>query len=90
MNGPLFLLKANGQMKDTEEFPLTSPEKDCEVRKEVKVLKTDVFPQGLGTKRFQKFSSLKRIVKAITRLKQVAQTFRRFSAILFYLPLHNF
>ena len=77
LNGPVFLLKADSQMKDAEEFPLISPEEDCEVRKEVKVLKTDVSPQGLGTKRFEKFSSWKRLVKAITRLKHVAQAFHK-------------
>ena len=46
LNGPVFLLKADSQMKDAEQFPLISPEEDCEVRKEVKVLKPDVSGAG--------------------------------------------
>ena len=77
LNGPLFLLKTDSQAKSPKEFPLINPEEGREVRKEVKVLKTDVSSETLGTKRFEKFSSWKRLVKAITRLKHIVQVFHK-------------
>ena len=77
LNGPQFLLKEGCQSECPEVFPLISPEEDCEVRKEVQVLKTDVSSESLGTKRFEKFSSWKRLVKAITKLRHIVQTFHK-------------
>ena len=74
---PQFLLKEGCQSECPEVFPLISPEEDCEVRKEVQVLKTDVSSESLGTKRFEKFSSWKRLVKAITKLRHIVQTFHK-------------
>ena len=77
LNGPQFLMKEGCQSECLEVFPLISKEDDCEVRKEVQVLKTDVSSESLGTKRFEKFSSWKRLVKAIRKLRHIVHTFHK-------------
>lgn len=77
LSGPLFLLKPELEPQSTEVFPLIGPEEDSEIRKEVKVLKTDVSTEILGTTRFEKFSSWKCLVKAVSRLRHIASSFRK-------------
>ena len=43
----------------------------------MKVLKTDVSTDTLGTRRFEKLSSWKRLVTAITRFRHIASSFHK-------------
>ena len=72
--GPQFLLKQT-EVQDKADFPLIHPEEDDEIRKTVKVLATNVFPSTLGTERFVKFSSWKRLVRSVACLCHIAASY---------------
>ena len=72
--GPKFLLK-DTVVQDQNEFPLISPDSDVELRKPVKTLATNVSSPILGTKRFERFSSWKRLVRSVARLRHIAASY---------------
>ena len=68
--GPEFLLKdtvSQGQPL----FPLISPDSDVEIRKQVNTLVTNTSSPILGTKRFERFSSWKRLVRIVACLRHI-------------------
>lgn len=78
--GPSFLLKSQGpESPDGHYFPLIDPDGDAEVRNETQVVTcvTKVSVSSLGTEWMERFSSWKKLVKAIANLQHIAQTFKR-------------
>lgn len=77
LRGPEHLRKT---VKQTfTEFGLMFPDTDKEIRPSIVGLKTsatDVIGGSLGTQRFQRFSSWKRLVEAVAYLKHIAVDFR--------------
>ena len=65
--GPKFLLKAT-VVQDQTEFPLISPDSAVELRKPVNTLATNVSLPILRTKRFERFSLWKRLVRSVACL----------------------
>lgn len=75
--GPTYLLRTPEKTDDSSSvtFPLVEPNIDENVRPVVKVLKSDISTRlSLGTDRFKKFSSWKRLVEALSLLKRVASS----------------
>ncbi|XP_033729155.1 uncharacterized protein LOC117318258 [Pecten maximus] len=68
-------------------FELVNPDKDAEVRPQVKVVskvtvvKTEVSQSGLGIERFESFSSLQSLVRAIAWIIHIADSFRKTNGI---------
>lgn len=59
-------------------FPLQNPESDSEVKPNIVTMTTAIiYVKGLGTRRFERFSSLERLVEAISTLRQVAVSFHQ-------------
>ncbi|CAG2232634.1 unnamed protein product [Mytilus edulis] len=56
-------------------YPLVSPDNDKEIRKEISASKTSIDALAPIVGRFKKFSSWRRLVKAISFLQHVAQSF---------------
>ena len=77
--GPSILWKQLEQEhahQQSVDFPLVNQEEDAEIRKEVKVLKTTtVVGTVLGSNRFTKFSSWRRLTTTIAFLTHIAKTF---------------
>ena len=72
IQGPVFLMN---EPTITQDFPLTHPEDDVELRP-IQILKTDVIQsQLLGSHRFERFSSWRRLVQIIAQLQHIARSF---------------
>ncbi|XP_053391269.1 uncharacterized protein LOC128554075 [Mercenaria mercenaria] len=67
---PKSILNVICDNEESEHFPLVKPEEDTEVKREVNTLHTSVTTntQHLGSKRFAKFSSWKKLVAALCLL----------------------
>ena len=76
IRGPQFLV--NDEQDPTEPYTLVNPESDQEVRPDVTSMKTDVAysSRKLGTERFSRFSSWRKLVVAIAVLKCAIETFK--------------
>ena len=72
--GPKFLLK-DTVVQDQTEFPLISPDSDVELRKPVNRIATNDTSPILGTKRFEKFSPWKRLVRSVACLRHIAASY---------------
>jgi hypothetical protein len=72
ISGPTLLLKDEAHSDET--FHLDDPEGDKEVRPRVVPLATNV-KETLGTTRFHRFSSWKRLVQSVCLLKQAVKSF---------------
>ena len=72
LNGPTNLKDCSS--KKDESFPLIEPDTDKEIKHEIKTLKTSSIAV-LGTKQFSRFSSWRRVVESIARLKHIARCF---------------
>ena len=63
--------------KNSDTFPLVSPNDDTEIRPEVSALRTSVKSKvTLGSRRFERFSSWSRLISAIEILLHISQTFK--------------
>ena len=72
LNGPEKLPKDASNI-----FPLVEPDEDEEIRPSVNTLSTNVgFKQGLGSKRFERFSTWTKLVKAVALLRHICLSFR--------------
>lgn len=73
LTGPPRLLNDGSQ--EAENYPLIQPEKDTEIRQEVKTLKTVAPPKlTLGSQRFARFSTWKSLVKGVALLKHISRS----------------
>lgn len=73
LNGPGFLFNSLTQLP--EFFPIIEPEKDKEIRPQVNVGVTKVYElEHLGSRRFERFSSWSKLVKALTSLRHLLAT----------------
>ena len=71
IQGPVFLMN---ESTITQDFPLTHPEDDVELRP-IQILKTDVIQSQLrGAHRFKRFSSWRRLVQIIAQLQHIARS----------------
>lgn len=77
-SGPAFLQQPAAERK-AECFQLVNPDLDVEVLPQVTTLTTRVTHQTLGSHRFQRFSSWKSLVRAVTTLTHVARSFSKSS-----------
>ena len=76
LKGPSIKQSNNISSKQMENFELIEPESDKEIRPIIHVAKTEI-SQTLGTTRFSKFSSFKRLVMAISKLKQFISSYSK-------------
>ncbi|XP_040196099.1 uncharacterized protein LOC120929000 [Rana temporaria] len=78
-SGPKFLSdQSSTNSKEDIDFHLVDPDTDPEIRPEVITLSSNICSRrNLEARRFKRFSSWKRLVKTITRLRHIAQTFRK-------------
>ena len=77
LHGPSFL-KSNSSPQDKLEQDFAINENDPEVRREVAVKATSTLkPNSLGSQRFQRFSSLHSLQRAIANLIVLGKTFRQ-------------
>jgi len=77
-SGPHFLYSdTHMESRNTSPFILIEPEKDKEIRQEVKVLKTTTLEPQLGSKRFERCSSWTRLCRVIARLIHVVTSFKQ-------------
>ena len=77
--GPSFLLKSQDpEFAESHHFPLIDPDGDAEVRNETKVVTcaTKVSESSIGMEWMERFSSWKKLVKAVATLQHIAQTFK--------------
>lgn len=75
--GPAFLHKPNPSDTDTSRtFELVNPESDMEIRPEVSSFLTQTQNRGLTATRFQRFSCMRSLIRAIALLIHIASTFR--------------
>jgi len=66
------------EVPEVESFPLIDPEQDKELRQDVNALKTEAKVQLTSwSERFAKFSSWRRLVESIARLKHMAAWFKK-------------
>nr|XP_046258521.1 uncharacterized protein LOC124066300 [Scatophagus argus] len=76
LTGPSFLHRPPKQLLDgPEAFELIDPDSDMEIRPEVKALSTIVSESYLGTKRLERFSNWKVLIKAVAHLHHIAHCF---------------
>ena len=81
MDKSMWLLGPSFVTSKTEEsegkaFPLVNPDEDQDIRPAVKVMKSCIDQNhSLGSHRFEKFSSLKRLVETIAFLRHIATCF---------------
>ena len=82
ITGPMWLREgSDSEEREDDSFPLIDPENDKELKPEVIVQKTSVrASSGLGTKRFERFSTWRSAVRAVTFLRRVARSRKTFSA----------
>ncbi|XP_040208534.1 uncharacterized protein LOC120940042 [Rana temporaria] len=78
-SGPKFLSdQSSTNSKEDINFHLVDPDTDPEIRPEVITLSSNICSRrNLEARRFKRFSSWKRLVKTIARLRHIAQTFRK-------------
>ncbi|XP_040209626.1 uncharacterized protein LOC120940698 [Rana temporaria] len=78
-SGPKFLSdQSSTNSKEDIDFHLVDPDTDPEIRPEVITLSSNICSRrNLEARRFKRFSSWKRLVKIIARLRHIAQTFRK-------------
>ncbi|KAK7898591.1 hypothetical protein WMY93_019444 [Mugilogobius chulae] len=77
-SGPAFLQKTVEKDKQTwERCELIQPERDTEIRPEVKTYCTSVKENSLSPNRFERFSTLKSLVRAVACLIHIARSFRK-------------
>ncbi|KAJ0019036.1 hypothetical protein NQD34_006605 [Periophthalmus magnuspinnatus] len=76
-SGPSFLRKTAEKDNQTSEgFKLVHPEKDIEIRPVVKTHCTNVKENSLNPSRFQRFSTLQSLVRAVACLIHIARSFK--------------
>ena len=74
--GPLFA-KSKAEESECQAFPLVNPDKDQDIRPTVKVMKSYISPNhSLGSHRYERFSSWKRLVETIALLRHIAACFK--------------
>ena len=72
--GPTFIHRPPAETKqENKTFELIEPDKDCEIRPQVKTCATHL--QVLTCKRFERFSTFKSLVRAIAFLIHIAKSF---------------
>lgn len=72
--GPTFLRRPPAETKqENKTFELVEPDKDCEIRPQVKTCATHL--QVLTCKRFERFSTFKSLVRAVAFLIHIAKSF---------------
>ncbi|XP_036002193.1 uncharacterized protein LOC118565663 [Fundulus heteroclitus] len=77
-SGPPFLYHdTNSEQPNIGSFTLIEPEKDKEIRAEVKALKTTVLGSHLGSQRFERFSSWTRLCRVLARLIHIVSSFKQ-------------
>ena len=76
LNGPSFL-KQGESSDNSASFALQDPDIDKEVRPEIKTLKTELGSDSLnlGSHRFERFSNWRKLIRAVSCLQHIAQTF---------------
>lgn len=75
--GPNFLRQPSPPDKDTTQaFELVNPESDVEIRPEVSTFLTQGKNKGLTTTRFERFSSMRSLTRAVTLLIHVARAYK--------------
>ncbi|KAK3088225.1 hypothetical protein FSP39_016350 [Pinctada imbricata] len=76
LNGPSFL-KQGESSDNSASFALQDPDRDKEVRPEIKTLKTELGSDSLnlGSHRFERFSNWRKLIRAVSCLQHIAQTF---------------
>ncbi|KAL4009046.1 hypothetical protein ACER0C_002898 [Sarotherodon galilaeus] len=74
-SGPPFLYSDTHTEPHTGPFTLIEPEKDREIRPEIKVMKTTVAEPQLGSERFKKYSNWTTLCRVIARLIHVVTSF---------------
>ncbi|XP_029112188.1 uncharacterized protein LOC114911891 [Scleropages formosus] len=73
--GPSFLRNTPGESKHTcERFDLIQPEKDIEIRPEIKTYSTHLMENILNPDCFQRFSSLHSLLRAVACLTHIAKS----------------
>ncbi|XP_024118967.1 uncharacterized protein LOC112140289 [Oryzias melastigma] len=78
--GPAFLQKTvDEEIHTSEGFELIQPESDTEIRPEVKTYSTHLKTNYLNPDRFQRFSSLQPLLRAVVRLRHIATSFKHTS-----------
>lgn len=76
--GPKFLYSRNPDTSNGDNpFPLIEPDKDKEIRLEVKTLSTTVTESHLSSERFKRFSSWITLRRAVAKLIHVAASFKQ-------------
>lgn len=75
-SGPEFL-KSSSEPPQSDSFGLVNPELDVEVRAQVAVNYTKATEGQFSSARFERFSSWKRLLQAITKLIQVTRTYSK-------------
>ncbi|RXN03515.1 hypothetical protein ROHU_013330 [Labeo rohita] len=75
-SGPEFL-KSSSEPPQSDSFGLVNPELDVEVRAQVAVNYTKATEGQFSTARFERYSSRKRLLQAITKLIQVTRTYSK-------------
>ena len=71
--GPLHILQQNTETND-ENFPLENEESDKELRPVVTSMKS-ISTTSLGSKRFERFSSWKGLIRTLAHLRHIASSF---------------
>lgn len=75
LSGPAFLTKSEIGQSQAESFDLVDPETDNELRHEVTTCVTTLAKDVLSSARFERFSSWNVLLKAISRLRHIVQSF---------------
>ncbi|XP_067279227.1 uncharacterized protein [Pseudorasbora parva] len=77
LKGPSFLSKPYTSLQEApESYKLVCPEQDVEIRQDVLSYCTQIRLNGLGTERFQRFSTWKTLVRAIALLIHIVRTIK--------------
>ncbi|XP_060761029.1 uncharacterized protein LOC132870982 [Neoarius graeffei] len=75
LTGPSFLLNSKLPPEQHTEFDLINPDKDVEIRPEVKTLSTHVTESFLDSKRWERFSTWRSLIHAVAKLRHIALCF---------------
>ncbi|XP_077080710.1 uncharacterized protein LOC143733040 [Siphateles boraxobius] len=76
ISGPVFLSNSGKSQVQAELFDLVDPETDNELRPEVTTCATTISKDGLSSVRFERFSSWNVLLRAISKLQHIAQSFK--------------
>lgn len=77
-SGPGFLNECGPIACSVEEsYGLVKAEEDVEIRSQVNTMSTNITEQSLGSSRFERFSSWKSLVRAVTTLTHIAKSFSK-------------